>query len=66
MSDQIDLAQELDADFQEHAHRRVPPPLCEPWHGEVRECKNCGDELPEGRAKMGMVICVKCQQEKEK
>ena len=59
MQDQIDASVE---DAVKRAHSRLP-------QGEsLRECEECGAEIPEGRrqALPGVRLCVACQAERDK
>ena len=66
--DVFDRAQQIEALHRNNAMAAHANRERQPYHGEVFECVECGDEIPEGRrlAEPGTDLCTRCKSAKEK
>lgn len=66
--DDAELAQGFEAMHRNNALAAHENRTRRPYHGEVLECVECGEEIPEGRraAEPGCDLCVECKQLEEK
>lgn len=63
MADEIDIA-------NDHAQFMLDQKIKAALRGQVAygppECTDCGEDMPEARRRLGMVICVECATRREK
>lgn len=67
----LESAEEAANMFKDHgiatcSKQAIPDEDLKPEQYKQRECKGCGDDLPDFRMKKGLILCTSCQSAKEK
>lgn len=65
MVDEIDIANDLIDSEVSRALSKLRQHTAQGATG-VKHCVECGDDIPEGRQKLGFKLCVPCAQEAER
>jgi len=65
MADEIDLANDLIDNEVSRALSRIRQHASQLAIG-AKFCVECGDDMPEGRQKLGFKLCVPCAEESER
>ncbi|OGT36568.1 MAG: hypothetical protein A3F12_03885 [Gammaproteobacteria bacterium RIFCSPHIGHO2_12_FULL_38_14] len=65
MADEIDIANDLIDGEVARALNKIRKDHAQNLKG-AKYCEECGDDIPEGRQKLGFSLCVPCAQESER
>ena len=68
MSDEIDLAQQREAEFREDALAAFARRTATATRASASHCVGCGESIPEGRRRTlpGVQLCIDCQRDAER
>ncbi len=68
MSDDVDLAQQREAEFRADALAAFARRTANAAQEGVSHCVGCGEEIPEGRRRVlpGVQLCIDCQRDAER